>query len=213
MNRSLLTREYKALESEFNAECKWMDRFISNINERTAKRKCEFISNCIYKIKAIILKRIDALMAEDYTDRGHVQRIQILINKYNRYIRDYNKFVREYQDCEHKIFPELKLETSFGKKKTKKEKIKSIKVSTRKNKKYMAILNTNRVIHFGDKRYQQYFDKLKKYSKKNHLDKSRRRNYFLRHSGVPTKSKALKKEFTKSNGKYNAKILSHEYLW
>ena len=37
------------------------------------------------------------------------------------------------------------------------------------------------------------------------------RNYFNRHSGTPI-DKAIEKE-KKSNGYYNAKILSHEYLW
>jgi hypothetical protein len=100
-----------------------------------------------------------------------------------------------------------------------KEKILYIKKSTRKGKKYMAAIQTNnlkpKLIHFGAKDYQQYRDstKLKLYSSKNHLDKNRRENYFKRHSGVANKKDALHKEIVKSNGKYNAKILSHKYLW
>ena len=72
-----------------------------------------------------------------------------------------------------------------------------------------------RKIHFGDRRYQQYKDrtKLKLYSKKNHGTRKRMQNYFSRHSGTKKRGEAIKKEKRKSNGKYNAKILSHEYLW
>lgn len=100
-----------------------------------------------------------------------------------------------------------------------KEKILYIKKSTRSEKKYMVCVQYKklkpRIIHFGAKGYQQYRDstRLKLYSSKNHLDKKRRENYFKRHSGVPNKKEALQKEITKSKGKYNAKILSHKYLW
>jgi hypothetical protein len=73
-----------------------------------------------------------------------------------------------------------------------------------------------RHIHFGAKGYQQYKDStpLKLYSSKNHGTKKRRDNYFSRHSGgIKNKKKALAKEIRKSKGLYNAKILSHKYLW
>lgn len=102
----------------------------------------------------------------------------------------------------------------------KREKIIRIEKSRRQFKKYTAFVknkSTHKVrrIHFGDKRYQQFKDltKLKVYKKLNHGDKKRRQNYFMRHSGVPNKRKALHKEWIKSRGKYNAKILSHQYLW
>ena len=38
-------------------------------------------------------------------------------------------------------------------------------------------------------------------------------NYFSRHSGTKNRKKAIQKEKRKSRGNYNAKILSHEYLW
>lgn len=60
--------------------------------------------------------------------------------------------------------------------------------STRKNKKYDAILQnkeTNKLLHvpFGDIRYQQYEDKtpLKLYTSLNHYDEDRRSNYLKRH--------------------------------
>ena len=101
-----------------------------------------------------------------------------------------------------------------------KEKIIYIEVSKRKEKKYMAIVKDlitkkERKIHFGARDYQQFKDstKLKKYSGKNHGDKERKRRYYLRHSYEENKSDAVKKELKKSDGTYNAKILSHIYLW
>ena len=38
--------------------------------------------------------------------------------------------------------------------------------STRKNKKYMVLVNGGRVIHFGDSRYKQFRDKLGQTKKK-----------------------------------------------
>ena len=72
-----------------------------------------------------------------------------------------------------------------------------------------------RKIHFGDRRYPQYKDRtpLKLYAKNNHLTRKRMQNYFSRHSGEKNRKKAIQKEKRKSNGLYNAKILSHEYLW
>ena len=72
-----------------------------------------------------------------------------------------------------------------------------------------------RKIHFGDVRYQQYKDRtpLKLYANKNHGTRKRMENYFNKHSGEKNRKKAIKKEKKKSKGYYNAKILSHEYLW
>ena len=87
-------------------------------------------------------------------------------------------------------------------------------------KKYTAIVKDikskkTRKIHFGDRRYQQYKDRtpLKLYAKNNHKTRKRMQNYFSRHSGTKKRGKAIKKEKRKSRGKYNAKILSHIYLW
>ena len=38
-------------------------------------------------------------------------------------------------------------------------------------------------------------------------------NYFSRHSGTKKRNEAIALEKKKSNGFYNAKILSHVYLW
>ena len=87
-------------------------------------------------------------------------------------------------------------------------------------KKYTAIVmdkktKKTRKIHFGDRRYQQYKDRtpLKLYKSKNHDTRKRMQNYFSRHSGEKNRKKAIQKEKRKSKGLYNAKILSHEYLW
>ena len=90
-------------------------------------------------------------------------------------------------------------------------------------KKYTAFIKNkkngkngkSRKIHFGDRRYQQYKDRtpLKLYKNKNHNTRKRMQNYYSRHSGTKSKSKAIKKEVNKSKGYYNAKILSHKFLW
>ena len=99
------------------------------------------------------------------------------------------------------------------------ERIVQIRRSNKKDKKYMATVKgasgSERTIHFGAKDYEQYKDStnLGLYRTKNHGDSKRRSNYFKRHSGTSRKSAAIRKEFRKSHGKYNAKILSHKYLW
>ena len=101
-----------------------------------------------------------------------------------------------------------------------KERIVSFEKSSRPEKKYMANvkdLSTGkiRVIHFGASDYQQYKDRtpLKLFSYKNHNNRRRMQNYFNRHSGTKKRSKAIALEKRKSKGYYNAKILSHVYLW
>lgn len=98
------------------------------------------------------------------------------------------------------------------------ETIVKIEKAKAKNKKYTAIVKNKgtgktRKVNFGDSRYENFKDStpLKLYASKNHGDKKRRTNYFKRHSGVSTKSEALKKE--KSKGIFTAKLLSHTFLW
>ena len=92
--------------------------------------------------------------------------------------------------------------------------------SPNKNEKCLAyaeheITGKVRKLHFGSHFYQQYKDitKIKIYSKWERLDRKRRRNYYMRYSGVSTKTEALKKEIKKSKGLLAAKILSHKFLW
>ena len=90
----------------------------------------------------------------------------------------------------------------------------------KQKKKYMVYLKHKqtkkiRTLSFGHKDYQQFKDrtKLQLYKHLNHGERKRMRNYFNRHSGTPIRAKAIEKERKKSKGYYNAKILSHEYLW
>jgi len=99
-----------------------------------------------------------------------------------------------------------------------KEKIVKFKKSERNGKKYMVIVENKktgkqRTLHFGATGYEQFKDStpLKLYSKGNHGDPQRRRNYFNRHSGTPYKNKAVHKE--SRSGLYTPKLLSHIYLW
>ena len=101
------------------------------------------------------------------------------------------------------------------------EKIIEFQKSSNPKKKYMSFikdLDTNHIskIHFGASDYQQYKDRtpLKLYSNNDHSDKKRQMNYYSRHSnGITNRKEAIAHEIKKSNGYYNAKILSHIYLW
>ena len=77
------------------------------------------------------------------------------------------------------------------------EKYKPIK-STRKNKKYMVLTDSG-IVHFGQKNYSQYKDKIGLYSNLDNNDKKRRELYYKRHG--------------KSAKKDTAKYFSHMYLW
>lgn len=70
-----------------------------------------------------------------------------------------------------------------------------------------------RVVHFGDRRYQQYKDRtpLKYYKHKNHETRKRMQNYFMRHSGTRNRAAAIRKE--RRDGRFTPKLLSHVYLW
>tara|TARA_A100001015_G_C15038882_1_gene738189 strand:+ start:3513 stop:3845 length:333 start_codon:yes stop_codon:yes gene_type:complete len=102
-----------------------------------------------------------------------------------------------------------------------KEKILKIEKSKLKQKKYTAYVqdlknNKIRLIHFGADGYEQFKDSTDKgyYTKNNHGDPRRRRNYFSRHSsGIQTKKEAIIYEIKKNNKYFNSKILSHKYLW
>ena len=101
-----------------------------------------------------------------------------------------------------------------------KEKIVKIIQSKNKMKKYTAFVRNistgkERKIDFGARDYAQFKDstKLKKYSHKDHGSLHRKRAYFKRHSGVNSKLEAILKELKKSGGHYNAKLLSHVFLW
>ena len=102
-----------------------------------------------------------------------------------------------------------------------KEKILKISKSKTKGKKYAAKVQNNkthkiRTINFGALGYQQFKDRtsLKLYKKLDHGDKNRQKRYYSRFSnGIENRKKAIQYEEKKSDGLYNAKILSHIYLW
>lgn len=78
--------------------------------------------------------------------------------------------------------------------------------STAKNKKYSVYVKDPskksgmKLIHFGDKRYEHFKDKLGHYSKLDHGDKERRKKYYARHG-------------KKATSKDTAKYWSHKILW
>ncbi len=78
-------------------------------------------------------------------------------------------------------------------------------VSKAKNKKYSVYVKSDKtksgmkLIHFGDKRYEQFKDKLGHYSKLDHNDKERKKKYYSRHG--------------KATSKDTAKYWSHKILW
>ena len=75
--------------------------------------------------------------------------------------------------------------------------------STAKNKKYSVYVKDNsktKLIHFGDKRYKHFKDKIGEYSHLDHNDKSKRKSYHSR--------------FGPTNDNNNiAKYWSHKILW
>ena len=77
-------------------------------------------------------------------------------------------------------------------------------VSKAKNKKYSVFVKANnkkgyKIIHFGDKRYEHFSDKLKFYKHLDHKDEKRKKNYYARHG--------------KDKGKDTSKYWSHKILW
>ena len=75
-------------------------------------------------------------------------------------------------------------------------------VSNAKNKKYSVYVVINgktKLIHFGDKRYQHFEDKLGYYRNLNHYDEQRRKNYHARHGDTKDKN--------------TAKYWAHKILW
>ena len=76
-------------------------------------------------------------------------------------------------------------------------------VSTVKNKKYSVYVKSStggkKLIHFGDKRYEQYKDKLGHYSSKDHKDTKRRKAYYDRHGPATDKN--------------TTKYWGHKVLW
>ena len=77
---------------------------------------------------------------------------------------------------------------------SKKEQVKLYKPfpSKKAGKKYSVYVKSEKgnpkLIHFGDRKYQHYRDKLGHYSHLNHNDKQRRANYYSRHGPATDKN-------------------------
>jgi hypothetical protein len=82
------------------------------------------------------------------------------------------------------------------------------KKSTRKNKKYMVKVD-DKWVHFGDTRYEQFFDKvpLKLYSHLNHNDKERQKRYLARAKGIVDKNGNLTWDDKKSSNYWSIRWL------
>jgi hypothetical protein len=68
------------------------------------------------------------------------------------------------------------------------------------NKKYDVIAPNGKKFSFGDKRYQQYHDKIGYYKNLDHNDKQRRDNYRARHKHDKLDS-------------YSSGFFSYNFLW
>ena len=81
--------------------------------------------------------------------------------------------------------------------------------STRKDKKYMVVYKGKK-IHFGNKNYEQFFDKvpLKLYSHLDHGDKKRRASYRARHKAIKLKDGSLAYK-----NKEQPSYYSYNFLW
>lgn len=82
---------------------------------------------------------------------------------------------------------------------------------TPNNKKYSVyVLNNNKrkLIHFGDRNMEQYYDKIGLWSNLNHLDKQRRKSYRARSSGIKNRFGQLTYKDQNS-----ANYWSYNYLW
>ena len=71
--------------------------------------------------------------------------------------------------------------------------------SKAKNEKYSVYVKGGKLIHFGDKRYGQYKDKIGLYSHLDHNDKNKRESYHSRLGPATDKN--------------TAKYWSHKILW
>jgi hypothetical protein len=83
-----------------------------------------------------------------------------------------------------------------------------IEKSKNKHKKYKVQLEDGTNIHFGDVRYQHYYDRFGKFFKLDHKDKERRINYLSRASAIRNKENKLT-----INDPYSANFYAIRILW
>ena len=84
--------------------------------------------------------------------------------------------------------------------------------SDSKNKKYSVYVKDEdgqkKLIHFGDKRYEHYYDKIGHYRDLDHNDDERRRRYLKRAKGIVDKDGQLTWKMKSSPNYWSVK-----YLW
>ena len=80
------------------------------------------------------------------------------------------------------------------------------KKSTRKDKKLMVVID-NKLIHFGNPKYEHYYDKTRIWKELDHNNKDRRQNYLLRSAGIKNKEGNLTKDDKFSPNYHARKIL------
>jgi hypothetical protein len=78
--------------------------------------------------------------------------------------------------------------------------------SDKKNKKLMTVVN-NKTVHFGDIRYQHFKDKTGIWSKLDHGDQKRRKNYLNRAGGIRNKAGKLTSQDPSSPNYHAIRIL------
>lgn len=85
-----------------------------------------------------------------------------------------------------------------------------IEISDRPDKKYMAVFENGKKIHFGSRLYSQYKDQtpLKAYSHLDHNDTNRRAKYRARHEKIKTKDGRNAYQV-----KYSPSWFSYRFLW
>jgi len=74
--------------------------------------------------------------------------------------------------------------------------------------KYGVLVANDKIIYFGDRRYEQYYDKGGVWKHLNHGDKERRRRYLARARGIKNKYGKVT-----CNDKNSANYWSIHYLW
>lgn len=177
----------------------------------------------IWQVGMIMKVRLEAMKKHKKKLYPNAKNVTARFNLANKYFNFLSNRTKEKQQKDRKKMS-FKYNMKGGRK-TRKRKIKMkekvVKFEKGPGKKkytaHIKNISTRKVrkIHFGHKDYQQYRDStnLKLYTRKNHGDIKRMRRYFSRHSGTKKRGEAIKKEKIKSNGFFNAKILSHIYLW
>lgn len=96
------------------------------------------------------------------------------------------------------------------------ERVVELRASKKKHKKYQALVRGgpggDRVLHFGDRRYEHYRDAtpLRLFASKDHLDPARRQRFLLRHGGSRLKSEAIR---NRRGRLITSRYLAIKYLW